>query len=194
MDTRTGAAYRFDHPKVFKLFRDGSHGVDDHNHVRAINGDLATAVFDATGNKAALESGPEYMAHGGRYVLVGLSKGELTFQHPAIHAKETTLMCSRNATVEDFHLVIDLLKTGNFPSESFITHTVSFDEIEGIRTIFIIITILLQEIGPWNLECTLIPIFLAMILFIHSEDTLQLRRSTSSESITSSVDAWRQPH
>lgn len=93
------------------------------------DGDLATAVFDASGNRRALESGPAYMAHGGRYVLVGLSKGDLTFQHPAIHAKETTLMCSRNATFEDFHLVIETLKTGQFPTASFITHTVPFDEM-----------------------------------------------------------------
>ncbi|MEM9929012.1 MAG: zinc-binding alcohol dehydrogenase family protein, partial [Bacteroidota bacterium] len=53
------------------------------------NGDFATAVFDATGNQRALESGVNYMSHGGRYVLVGLSKGDLTYQHPKIHAKET---------------------------------------------------------------------------------------------------------
>ena len=39
------------------------------------NGDLCTAVFDASGNKFALEAGPDYMSHGGRFVLVGLSKG-----------------------------------------------------------------------------------------------------------------------
>lgn len=93
------------------------------------NGDLATAVFDASGNKRALESGPDYMAHGGRYVLVGLSKGELTYKHPAIHAKETTLMCSRNATLEDFELVIDSLKTGKFPTNAFVTHKVQFEEM-----------------------------------------------------------------
>ena len=59
------------------------------------NGDLCTAVFDASGNKFALEAGPDYMSHGGRFVLVGLSKGELTYSHPAIHAKEMTLMCSQ---------------------------------------------------------------------------------------------------
>ena len=42
------------------------------------NGDLCTAVFDASGNKFALEAGPDYMSHGGRFVLVGLSKGDLT--------------------------------------------------------------------------------------------------------------------
>lgn len=89
-------------------------------------GDLATAVFDATGNTQALMQGPDYMAHGGRYILVGLSKGELTFNHPAIHAKETTLMCSRNATTEDFTSVMQVLKQGLFPTASYITHSCDF--------------------------------------------------------------------
>ena len=93
------------------------------------NGDMANVVFDATGNRKALESGINYMAHGGRYVLVGLSKGDLLFSHPGIHAKETTLMCSRNATNEDFQLVIDILKIGKFPTSSFITHNVDFSEM-----------------------------------------------------------------
>lgn len=90
-------------------------------------GDLADIVFDATGNKKALESGIDYMGHGGTYVLVGLSKGGLTFQHPAIHAKETSLLCSRNAQLADFKKVISVLKTGQFPSKDFITHRVEYD-------------------------------------------------------------------
>ncbi len=93
------------------------------------NNELATAVFDATGHKGALEAGVNYMSHGGRYILVGLSKGDLTFNHPAIHAKETTLMCSRNATLEDFHKVIAVLGQGEFPTSSFITHQLSFTEV-----------------------------------------------------------------
>jgi len=93
------------------------------------NGDLATVVFDATGHKGALEAGPQYMSHGGRYVLVGLSKGELTFTHPAIHAKESTIMCSRNATFEDFRNVINVLEGGQFPVASFITHNVDFTDM-----------------------------------------------------------------
>ena len=93
------------------------------------NGELATAVFDATGNKKALETGVNFMAHGGRYILVGLSKGELTYTHPAIHAKETTLMCSRNATFEDFLKVKTALDSGAFPTNSFITHRVPFSEM-----------------------------------------------------------------
>ncbi|MDY7396552.1 zinc-binding alcohol dehydrogenase family protein [Aureibaculum sp. 2210JD6-5] len=91
------------------------------------NGELATIVFDASGNKEALEAGPSYMAHGGRFVLVGLSKGELTYSHPAVHAKEMTLMCSRNATTEDFEYVINVLD--RFPTESFITHNVDYTEM-----------------------------------------------------------------
>ena len=91
------------------------------------NGDMANVVFDATGNKRALESGVDYMAHGGRFVLVGLSKGDLTYSHPKIHAKETTIMCSRNATLEDFQFVIKHLK--EFPTQSYITHQVNFSEM-----------------------------------------------------------------
>lgn len=91
------------------------------------NGELATAVFDASGNKYALEACPDYMSHGGRFVLVGLSKGELTYTHPKVHAKEMTLMCSRNATTEDFEHVISVLD--QFPTDSFITHNVPYTEM-----------------------------------------------------------------
>lgn len=91
------------------------------------NGDLCTAVFDASGNKYALEACPDYMSHGGRFVLVGLSKGELTYTHPKVHAKEMTLMCSRNATTEDFEHVINVLD--QFPTDSFITHSVDYTEM-----------------------------------------------------------------
>ncbi len=91
------------------------------------NGNMATAVFDASGHKGALESGPAYMAHGGRFILVGLSKGELTYHHPSLHAKEMTLMCSRNATKEDFEHVISVLD--QFPTDSFVTHSVPFTKM-----------------------------------------------------------------
>ncbi|MCW2120941.1 zinc-binding alcohol dehydrogenase family protein [Flavobacterium sp. 7A] len=95
--------------------------------MKITHGDLCTAVFDASGNKYAIEACPDYMSHGGRFVLVGLSKGELTYTHPKIHAKEMTLMCSRNATTEDFEHVISVLN--QFPTDSFITHSVPFTEM-----------------------------------------------------------------
>ena len=91
------------------------------------NGDLCAVVFDASGNKNALEACPDYMSHGGRFVLVGLSKGELTYLHPKVHAKEMTLLCSRNATQEDFEHVMSILD--QFPTSSFITHNIPFIEM-----------------------------------------------------------------
>lgn len=83
-----------------------------------------SVVFDATGNKAAMESGIDYMAHSGKYVLVGLYKGDLQFYHPKIHAKEASILCSRNATIDDFHQVIAWMP--HFPTSRYITHSCSF--------------------------------------------------------------------
>lgn len=88
-------------------------------------GAMATVVFDATGNKKALEAAPDLASHGGRFVIVGLSKGSLEFMHPAIHAKELSLLCSRNATLEDFKFVMDRLD--QFPTASYVTHELVFD-------------------------------------------------------------------
>ncbi|MEM6642557.1 MAG: zinc-binding alcohol dehydrogenase family protein [Bacteroidota bacterium] len=93
------------------------------------NGKLSQHVIDASGNKRAIESGTDYMQHGGNYVLVGLFKGDLSFNHPKIHAKETTLMCSRNATLEDFEFVLEALKSGKFNSGAYITSNVSYEKI-----------------------------------------------------------------
>lgn len=113
--------------KVKEIIKAGSSA---HEKVEKItNEEMADHVFDATGNKNALESGIKYMAHGGKYILVGLSKGDLNFNHPEIHAKETTLLCSRNALIEDFRDVIELLEKGYFPTNSYITHRVGADQM-----------------------------------------------------------------
>jgi len=61
-------------------------------------GDMPTVVIDATGNLKAINNAFAYMAHGARYVLVGLQKGDISFSHPEFHKREATLMSSRNAT------------------------------------------------------------------------------------------------
>jgi len=86
------------------------------------------SVFDATGNKSAMESGPDYVSHGGKYILVGLFKDQLSFHHPSIHAKELTLLCSRNATKDDFLFVISTLENKLFPVDHYTTHKFHFNE------------------------------------------------------------------
>lgn len=93
------------------------------------NGDMAEAVFDATGNLQAIESGLGYLAHGGRFVLIGLQKNNFSFSHPEFHKREASLMSSRNATKADFETVIDALLTGKVNPETYITHRMHFDEV-----------------------------------------------------------------
>jgi threonine dehydrogenase-like Zn-dependent dehydrogenase len=92
------------------------------------HGDMPTVVIDATGNRKAINQGFHYLAHGGRYVLIGLQKEELVFSHPEFHKKETTLMSSRNATREDFEMVITCIKDEIIQPLSFITNRVKFNE------------------------------------------------------------------
>ena len=92
------------------------------------HGDMPTIVMDASGNKKAINQGLQYLAHGGRFILVGLQKEELIFSHPELHKREATLMSSRNATREDFDWVIKNIENGSINPLSFVTNRVKFDE------------------------------------------------------------------
>lgn len=85
-------------------------------------------VFDATGSQAAMEKGFDFVGHGGRYVLVGVIKGQITFMDPDFHRKEMTLLASRNATSEDFERVIAAMRNGDVPLGRLITHRASLAE------------------------------------------------------------------
>ena len=61
-------------------------------------GDMAQIVFDATGIKGPMEKSIDYLSSGGQYILVGLNRGDLSFNHPSMHARELSILCSRNAT------------------------------------------------------------------------------------------------
>lgn len=92
-------------------------------------GDMPTVVIDATGSLQAINGGFQHMAHGARYVLVGLQKGDISFSHPEFHKREATLMSSRNATREDFEHVIASMKKGLVQPSNYITHRIQFDKV-----------------------------------------------------------------
>lgn len=94
------------------------------------NGDMPTVVIDATGSLKAINNAFKYMAHGGRYVLIGLQKGDISFSHPEFHKREGTLLSSRNATRQDFDRVIGSMKKGEVMPTSYITHRVLFDDVK----------------------------------------------------------------
>jgi 2-desacetyl-2-hydroxyethyl bacteriochlorophyllide A dehydrogenase len=93
-------------------------------------GDMPTVVIDATGSQRAIVNAFQYLAHGGRLVLVGLQKGDISFSHPEFHKREATLMSSRNATRADFEHVIQALKQGLVQPTTYITHRVAFDQVK----------------------------------------------------------------
>ena len=94
------------------------------------SGEMPTTVIDATGNLKAINNAFSYMAHGGKYLLIGLQKGDITFSHPEFHKREATLMSSRNATRADFEYVINCMKSGLIDPTNYITHRVNFTDVK----------------------------------------------------------------
>jgi 2-desacetyl-2-hydroxyethyl bacteriochlorophyllide A dehydrogenase len=94
-------------------------------------GDMPTVVIDATGNLGAINNAFQYIAHGGRYILIGLQKGNINFSHPEFHKREATLMSNRNATRADFQLVMNALKNGLIDPLTYITHRANFDQVKN---------------------------------------------------------------
>nr|GFD54381.1 alcohol dehydrogenase, putative [Tanacetum cinerariifolium] len=91
-------------------------GADDKQQLEQLTqGEFFDVVFDATGNAKAMERGFEFIAHGGKYVLVSIVRDTISFSDPEFHKREATLMGSRNATVEDFRYVEQCLRDGLIP-------------------------------------------------------------------------------
>ena len=91
----------------------------------ATDGEGFDVVFDATGNQGSIEKGFDFVAHGGRYVLVSVVKGDITFVDSDFHRKEMSIFGSRNATSVDFERVIAAIRNGQVPIDKIITHRTS---------------------------------------------------------------------
>jgi 2-desacetyl-2-hydroxyethyl bacteriochlorophyllide A dehydrogenase len=90
--------------------------------LRITDGDLPTAVFDATGNPTSMSTAFTYPSQGGRLVFVGLFQGDVTFNDPNFHRRELTLLASRNALSSDFTRIIQLIEAGRIDTTPWITH------------------------------------------------------------------------
>lgn len=106
-------------------------GIDVAARLRELTGgDMPEVVIDASGSQQAMEQAFGYMAHAGRYVLIGLQKGKISFSHPEFHKREATLMSSRNATRDDFEYVVRMIAAGHINPNVYITHRAEFDEVK----------------------------------------------------------------
>ena len=88
------------------------------------------AVFDATGNIAAMEAGFPLVAHGGTYTLVGVVKGFIAFDDAEFHRREIRLLASRNAVKADFETVMAALLAKTIDSEALCSQILRFDDVE----------------------------------------------------------------
>lgn len=95
-------------------------------------GDMFDVVFDATGNRQAMQIGFSYVGHGGSYVLVSIVNGDITFSDPEFHKRETTLLGSRNATIADVERVMNAIRSGRIPTAKLNTHRATFAEIPRV--------------------------------------------------------------
>jgi 2-desacetyl-2-hydroxyethyl bacteriochlorophyllide A dehydrogenase len=86
-----------------------------------LNGDLPTAVFDATGSPKSMTNAFQYVAHSGQLTYVGLFQGDITFNDPFFHSREISLHASRNATSSDFAWVIENMLSGRIDVSDWIT-------------------------------------------------------------------------
>ena len=105
-------------------------GPNDLEELRALTGgDFYDVVFDATGNVRAMERGFEFIAHGGKYVMVSVVRGDITFSDPEFHKREATLLGSRNATMEDFETVLNAMRAGQVPTAALNTHRMPLADV-----------------------------------------------------------------
>lgn len=93
------------------------------------NGDYPTVVFDATGNAKSMMNAFNWVAHGGRMILVSLVQENIAFSDPDFHRRELTLLSSRNATRRDMEDIIRSLEIGKMDGTCLITHRASLDQV-----------------------------------------------------------------
>lgn len=105
-------------------------GADDAAKLASLtDGEFFDAVFDATGNIDAMNRGFGFVAHGGKYTLISIVPGQVTFSDPEFHKRETTLLASRNATAADFETVLNAMRAGHIPDQALNTHRMRLADV-----------------------------------------------------------------
>jgi 2-desacetyl-2-hydroxyethyl bacteriochlorophyllide A dehydrogenase len=93
------------------------------------DGEMFDVVVDATGSLQAMRRSLSFVAHGGALLLVGVAPGELVFEDPELHKRETTLFSSRNALSSDFQRVISAIRSGDVPTDLLHTHSLAAEDV-----------------------------------------------------------------
>ncbi len=111
-------------------------GVSQGDPVEALaamtDGEMASVVFDATGNPESMDASFDLAGQGARVVLVGLHLGKVSFADPDFHRRELTILASRNALPGDFRSVIENMESGRLDVTPWVTHRCSIDELPAV--------------------------------------------------------------
>lgn len=97
---------------------------------QATDGDMASVVFEATGNALCTKMTTTLVAHAGRIVLVGWNKGPVEIDTVTLMRKEIDVRGSRNS-VNAFPAVLRLLVDGVIDTNSLITHRFGLRETKS---------------------------------------------------------------
>ena len=91
------------------------------------NGSGASVAVEAVGLPETIESTVEYVAAGGRVVILGVGDRKVSFHQKVFIAKELDFLGSRNS-YRVFPDVIRLFETGQIRMKPFVSHRFPFDE------------------------------------------------------------------
>ena len=95
-------------------------------------GEAPRTVFDATGHRGSMQSAFALPGPGGTLVFIGLVLGDITFDDPAFHKKELTLLSSRNSVAKDFVEIIEHMEAGRIDVAPWITHRADAADWPGV--------------------------------------------------------------
>jgi len=90
----------------------------------------AQVVFDATGSASSMQASFGIPLHGGKLVFVGLVQSEIRFDDASFHARELTLLATRNALPEDFAALIPEVRAGTLRTEGWVNRRAKLEEAQ----------------------------------------------------------------
>ncbi len=96
------------------------------------NGRGPDVVIEAIGLPETYRSAVEEVGFTGRVVYIGYAKQPVSYETKLFVLKELDLLGARNATMEDFAAVIQMLQQGRFPVDAAISKVVPLEEAGAV--------------------------------------------------------------
>jgi len=87
-------------------------------------------VFDATGNGSSMNAAFSLVGHGGSLVFVSVVKDTIRFADADFHAREMTVIGSRNALKVDFEAVMAAIREARIDTSALCSEVLTLEEAE----------------------------------------------------------------